>query len=379
MSIMRQEEIQFLSKPYDVEENVELNLFDTVIGADVPSVLKLAKEILNDVDRVAPGIRWWSNLAAHERILIGDYLYQCAGGIEVNLSEAKLHYFEFLDARGRFNDRIADAMFFDSQFKPCFKHPPSQAPIDDLPARLETLHLGGFFRAIGSSLDCLGGSIIGVLGLRTSLRRGDLKAAHQKLQKIVSAGNAGEQLQIAFRQFFDDAKNDAGPEDWLEWTDQYRNMFVHRGRRTSYRHIVPKDHLLFDATGRRIPRVTSKLPLARYPDKSDVEGLLQDPHLTEDAHHTLSGVFNSTRDFEEKTCARLCSIWAERRNDPSLIEQPIEQWTKITTNSFPGYRPSQDEFAADQVTINPSSAHRMMAAAADDAHRSLWDNSEWAQ
>src|SRR6267154_1310998 len=85
-------------------------------------------------------------------------------------------------------------------------------------------------QAIGSSLDCLGAIIIGVLGLEAPLRRSDIRSAERALSRVKDTGTAGSKLQVDFREFFEDVSNDTGPEDWLVWDDHYRNMFVHRGR-----------------------------------------------------------------------------------------------------------------------------------------------------
>src|SRR6266498_4523317 len=223
---MRPQELEILNRPYEPHDSIHFHQrFDSTIGADLPSNANLASAILNDLDPANLGVRWWGNLPPVERILIGDYLYQSTVGVEVNLSEAQLHFFEWLQARDQANNGIADSVVFDEKGVPHFKHPPSNSAADDLPNRLERLHLGGFFRAIGSSLDCLGAAVIGVLGLRTSLRYGDLKSAEKALLKIGPSEHAGPQLQADFCEFFNDVKKTAGPEDWLDWTDQYRNMF----------------------------------------------------------------------------------------------------------------------------------------------------------
>ena len=377
---MRREEIELLEKPYDDALSNEVNLFDTVIGASLPSANRLAKEILDDLDTTTFGVRWWSLLPTQERILIGDYLYQCCNGIELNLAEAKLHYFEWLDAREKRNHQIADSIVIDRQGVR-FKHPESQSAMDDLPERLEKLHLGGFFRAIGSSLDCLGAMVVGVLGLKTSLRHADLKASKNALKEIAHSNDAGIQLQLRFFQFLTDLERAVGPDDWLEWTSQYRNTLVHRGRRSSSFDVVPKEHLLYDARGRIKPRATSKMHLARYPDRSEIEALLKTKAtwLNENAESTLDGIFISCLKFEERTSEELCSIWDTRRKNPSLIEQPHQQWNaKIRSTTFRGYIASAQPFASDTLTLNPSFRHRMLAASVDDAHRGLWNGSQWA-
>jgi hypothetical protein len=377
---MRQEEINKLSEPYtDTRSDVDRR-FDSVIGADVPSAIKLFNEIAADLDTRSFGISWWQ-IPVQERILISDYLYQCADGIEKNLVEAKLHYLEWLDVRERQDSRIADGIRFKQNGEPYFKHPASQAPIDDLIGRMEGLHLCGFFRAIGSSLDCLGAVIIGVLGLDTSLRHSSIDIAERTLQALKDNGSPGTALQIEFRDFFEDVKKSSGPEDWLAWADQYRNMFVHRGRRSTRNEIVPREPRLLDSRGVWIPRASSTLHLAKYPDKSEAEALIKiDMLLNEDADSTLTGIFRSTRELEETICNRLLSIWEERRANPSLIEQPSTQWIKkrLKRCAFSGYKPSVQKITADVETAHPVMLKRLLAASADDAHReNTWQDSVW--
>ena len=104
---MRQEEIDILKVPYAQEKNQIDRRFHSSIGADIPSAAKLVNEIFHDFDATFFGVSWWTSLPTEERILISDYLYQCANSIEVNLAEAKLHYMEWLDARNQANERIA--------------------------------------------------------------------------------------------------------------------------------------------------------------------------------------------------------------------------------------------------------------------------------
>ncbi|HLG13040.1 MAG TPA: hypothetical protein VJH03_00740 [Blastocatellia bacterium] len=380
---MRQEEIDTLNVPYTIPKGTKVDRrFHSSIGADVPSAAKLAKEIVDDLDTNSFGVSWWKSLPTEERILISDYLYQCADAIEANLVEAKLHYFEWLDARKRGNERIVDSVSTDAAGELRFKMPPATRPLDDLPNKLQTLHICGFFRAVGSSLDCLGAVIIGVLGLPTSLRRCDISKARTALSKVTSSATAGAQLQADFRDFFEQVRVATGVQDWLEWTDQYRNMFVHRGRRMAYPQIVSQDVVLFDSNGQVIPRSTSTLHLAKYPDRSEIEALIKskDVLLNEDAEVTLNGIFKSCRELDEHTCERLLAVWKERRNNPALIEQPADQWdNKIRSCDFNGYEPNSEQLRADAMIGGSVLFKRMLSASVDDDHRGLWTTSKWNQ
>jgi hypothetical protein len=377
---MRQEDINKLKEPYVQPRDQFDRRLHSAIGADVPSAGSLVKEIFNDLDTNTYGISWWQSVSVHERILIGDYLYQCVEGIEVNLLEAKLHYLEWLDVRDKQDEHLVNAVTI-TPSGPTMKHPPSLAPIDDLPNKLEAMHICGFFRAIGSSLDCLGGAIIGVLGLDSNLRWNDIGAAEAALKKLKPQGTPGSQLQVDFRDLFETVKNDSGPKDWFAWATQYRNMFIHRGRRISTNEFVPREVILFGPNNRPIPRVRVQTHLAKYPDNSEAEALVKnDSLLNEDADVTFNGIFKSTRDFEETLCEQLLSIWAARRHNPALIEQPAKQWnTKIKPCAFDGYDASAPELNFGMMMTSSVLHKRMWAAASFDQLRSLWTNSPWAQ
>lgn len=187
--------------------------------------------------------------------------------------------------------RIENSVSIGLDGEPAFKHPPYIAPIDDLINKLEGMHVCGFFQSIGSTLDCLGAAIIGVLGLPRKLRRSNIAKAEDALNKLQSTGTPGNQIQIEFKAFFDSVKTASGVTGWLEWSDQYRNTFIHRGRRYTFNQVTPRPSLVLDKDGRSRPITTSTMHLVREPDKSDAEGFMHsNVVLNEDADVTLSGI-----------------------------------------------------------------------------------------
>lgn len=382
---MRKEEINLLSQPYSSEKDEIDRRFNAVIEADVPSAKKLVQEILNDLDVNSFGINWWNSLPPEERILISDYLFQCASGVEVNLMEAKLHYFEWLHAVENHNKKIVNIVTRDSLGGLIDKMPKSNAPVDDLPLKLENLHLCGFFRAIGSSLDCLGATIIGVLALpcskRKPLRKSDIAEAQNTLKNLTDLGTSGSKLQMDFGGFFESVKNTCGPKDWLEWADQYRNMYVHRGRRTIFNKISAKKQLFYDSKERFIPRFECTTHLGKFPDRSEAEAFIRSEEaiLFENAEITLTGIFESCRTLNEKVCEQLLFIWKERRNNPSLLEQPQNQWNDIPKHcDFTGYDMKAEKFDMSLLYQHPNFLKRMRSASVFGELRNFWNNSRWS-
>jgi hypothetical protein len=308
-------------------------------------------------------------------------LFQCVTGIEVNLMEAKLHYFEWLDANEKHNKKIANIRSRDFFGNIVDKIPKSIAPIDDLPVKLETLHLCGFFRAIGSALDCLGATIIGVVGLPVSMRKSSIKSAQESLKKLNDLGSSGSTLQRDFGDFFENARTSCGPNDWLEWADQYRNMYVHRGRRILFSKISDKKNLFYDSNELLIPRSQYTIHLGKFPDRSDAEAFIKSEEviLNEDATITLSGIFNSCRELNEQICEQLLFIWKERRNNPSLLEQPQNQWdNKIKNCDFNGYDSNAEKIEMNSMHGHPNILKRMRSASVFGTMRNFWNNSKWS-
>jgi len=90
------------------------------------------------------------------------------------------------------------------------------SPVEFLPHELSVLHVGGFLRAVGSALDCLGSTMIGVLALPTSILKGDLGIARRVLNDTPK-GTPRQTLHIEFAEFLDEVIKNAGPDGWLEW------------------------------------------------------------------------------------------------------------------------------------------------------------------
>src|SRR6266851_4576567 len=86
----------------------------------------------------------------------------------------------------------------------------------------------GIIRALASALDCLAGVIIGVAALPLNILRADFDKARAKLAKINGAANAGASMQAQLAKQLEDAISAAGPQGWLGWTIDFRNMLAYR-------------------------------------------------------------------------------------------------------------------------------------------------------
>ena len=180
-----------------------------------------------------------------------------------NMTEAALHWLEFLDAAERDSARFADAVQIENG-RPTIVPPRPGSPLDQLTPDLVRVHYAGIVRALASALDCLAGVVIGVAALPISILRADFDKARAKLKRIAPA-NDGEKMQAQFAAMLEAGIAAAGPPGWLDWTLDFRNMLVHRGRRSEYGQYVPRSPVLYGANAERLLRARRRRPPAPRP------------------------------------------------------------------------------------------------------------------
>lgn len=356
--------------------------FADAMEVPVPRLRELADEILADFDEATFGVGWWAGnkrLGESRRILISDHLRECAVSVQTNLVEAKLHVLEFADAVERESHFRREAVKINKGGHVTdVRAPPRVKPADDLAERLIALHAAGFARAIGSALDCLAGTIVGVVGLKTSLLKADLGPRFKEtLQKLDANDGPGTAMQAEFARAFEDRIAAAGPEGWIDWVVDFRNMLVHRGRRLQLASIEPRGRVIFDSRENPIVLVKSTPQLPRDPARSDVEVLLSDakPVLEESAEVTMRGSLTSSVALVEATSVDLASVWRARRKAPDLIEQPREQWkdgAAVPSSPFVGYDAGKMPFDPKQMNAHSVVLRRLRSAALVDELRPRW-------
>src|ERR1017187_7667032 len=109
---MRPEDLARLKELYP--QNVEPTDADAraAIGINLPRWTALEDEIFADFTEQPPyGIGWWApDPGTSRRILVGDQLHCCLESVAGNMTEAALHWLEYLGASDRDNARLADAV-----------------------------------------------------------------------------------------------------------------------------------------------------------------------------------------------------------------------------------------------------------------------------
>jgi hypothetical protein len=377
--VMRPADLAKLTEPYP--QHVEPDGTDAMaaLGLKLPHWAALQSDIFADFVEEPPyGIRWWApDPGTSRRILISDQLNCCLTSVPHNMTEATLHWLEFLDASDRDSARFADAVKFEHG-RPKISPPRPRSAFEQLAPEFIRIHQAGIVRALSSALDCLGGVVIAVAALPTSILRSDLATARKELRKIDGTSTGGARMQSHLADQLEAAIVDAGPPGWLDWTLDLRHMLVHRGRRIELGGYVPRDPTLYGPDAQPLLRVRRVSHLPCDPGRSDVEVFLDVPKsfvLEEEAEATFKGLWKSTVALLETAAADLLELWQWRRNNRIALRQPRAQWLhgpSIRSTGFKGYVPGSLRLGRDMGILNPVTARRLRAAALDDAARPQW-------
>jgi hypothetical protein len=348
------------------------------LGLELPALAQLEAQILDDpTDRAPYGIEWWAPGPGTSRcILISDYLCACVESVKANMIEAALHGIEFLKW-WEFEDRRLANCIKGQNGNPRIVYPAPVCPLDHLGNNLTRMHQAGVIRAIASSLDCLSGIVAGVAAVPVGIKTCDFRAVRTWLASVKGA-RPGRVKQRDLGARLEAAIAESGPGGWIEWTLDFRNMLVHRGRRTEHGQFVPREPVLLGPDAKPVFRAHHVTHLPRDPERSDVEVYLDTAWtyvLTEDSRLTLNGLLKSNERLIETVAAKLVELWQWRRENPNGLLQPREQWPQgrsARSTGFGGYAPGTIPVQPTSATISSVDARRMHAAALADSQRTQW-------
>jgi hypothetical protein len=377
---MRRLDLEALERPYPEPTRHADDRFADALGLDLKNVRALEEAFHGDLDPVELGIGWWKTyepqFGVRARILVGDYLFRCAASIETNLVETKLHLLEAVDAYEQEDNRLSRMVELGPDNTPRPKHPRSLNAKDDLQDRLATLHTAGFFRALASAFDCLGGCIHGVLALNEWIVSATFGKACGALKNL-SPTPTKDVDRKAFRDSMNAIIASSGPTGWLEWALDYRHTLVHRARRFEMT-TMELESSIVDPSGRPILRTRQIPQLARDPDRTDVEvwrDVKMPPVLTEPARTTMEEVLKSGEQTLSQIAAELQKFWQGRRSDPAKLAQPAGQWPNDKAGEaagFQGYDPKCVAYTPTMMLANPIALHRMRIASIGDGAERNW-------
>lgn len=353
------------------------------LSVDVPVARALHQALVEDL---APerGIAWWHPVtddcgpaARRTAILVADHLTHAAGALPDFLLEARLHLMDLIDAWAGQDEKWKDYYVADGSPRSV---PATRSIADDLDQVQDDLHITGFFRALAQTLDCLASVIIGVADLEAKIQAASRGPINNEPEKLKTQPAAVGETAARLRQ----AQLEAGPEGWLTWVVDMRNMLMHRPRMLDltdqkFGDAPPRS----EAELRQNFRLVHHLP--RFPTHSLVESFvlgLQDlrvKYLGEDAQVTLEGAVASTGALVDQSCEALLNLWLARRADAALQPQYhlTVQWKKKPPpgDGFSGFETESTTFEVGEILINSQVGDRLIAAGIDDERRgATWGN-----
>lgn len=329
----------------------------TRLNVSVPAARRLAQTIYSDLDEVVFGIGWWHpQVETTKSIVIGDHLYLSVDALALCLVEARLHQIELEDTWDEEDRRWRRHLLAGGDPR---KFPPPVDATDELPFLLDKLHLAGVFRAVAHALDCLAAVVIAIGDLPLDMKRASWTAVLKSL--------AGQQSPFAVAVA--EAVQQSGPEAWIEWTLEMRNMLVHRPRVMSFGSIgVIGGDLLVRIPPQERVHVTQLLP--RTPTGSAAEGLAAagtfgPTLLTEDASVSIERLVRSTARLIEDVADHARTEWLRRRAVGEVQLRVDRQWAVVgtTIHNFEGFAPGSVRPTPDMMMTNPRMSRRLQAAA----------------
>lgn len=375
---MKPQEATRLREPYPSDNRLSPeDSWAKALGVDLPGLRALYAAIGADLDLRCFGIGWWHNhLDPKRRILISDYLHQTVRSVQINLVEARLHQLEIEDlveSSGARTRLIADA-----NNRPVVAHAPAKCALDDLQVPLLDMHVAGFFRAIGSTLDCLASAAIGTAGLRVGILKADLGSLRRELSRLEKEGDP-DSVAKTLRVKWPLALSETGDAEWVDWALGFRNTLVHRARRMIYTTLRPTS-IVWIGPDSPVAQTEALHMLPSQPHMSEIDSFrdaTSTPVLTEDLGTTIRNISNHCIALAAQGGSLLHELWMWRRVHPERIRQPSEQWPRSerpAPSVFGGFWPDTLKYDPGAFFVDPTTVRRMEAAALTDAHRHLWDS-----
>jgi hypothetical protein len=130
--------------------------------------------------------------------------------------------------------------------------------------------------------------------------------------------------------------------------------------------------------GKTILRVMAAEQLPSDPYRSQVEAFVDDaraPVLTEHGEVTMRGALESSLKLIQIAAAELVGAWTARRQNPSQIVQPKENWLDgpcVKSTGFSGYKPGSLLYDPTLMISHRDMAKQLKTAALADDLRHLW-------
>lgn len=394
---MHKEDIERLEQPFPPNDpRGPDQQIDDALGLTLESFSGFERLLDASLDEDHLGFNWWDSfkdIGTKRRILVTDHTIQCAHAIRLNARESKIHLLEALDWLEKQSTQDGVSTTFDALDNPSAYKGPARSAYELISGEIARTHTAGVIRSAGSILDCLAALVISALALETDIKRASFPSLRQadgplgKLRSKASPQEPGAKVQWQAACDILSEIDHSGPEGWLDWTLNYRNMLIHRGRHTEMRVALPSSSVGISPRRWKVyqSQIVKKL-LPLDPLQSEVEvfrDAIGSCQLEEPAEETLIGVHEATLLLTERICSILCRVWTSRMATPAMLPQPRRQWEKVSPltkdeSKFRGFKPGSAPAAYVGTFLgNPFMLKRLHAAGltggSPDEARAKWD------
>lgn len=222
-----------------------------------------------------------------------------------------------------------------------------------------------FFRAFGSTLDCLAGVAIGVLRVPRSVVRASMNRDLFGLDPDKAPDEATKNAWFLFRASLD-ALREGPPAKWMDWALLYRNAAVHRPRQLNMMLPRPPKTSLILPEAIALKLLRFDMYLRRRPWLPDLEHLaadepVEDLFLHEPAPTTMRGLIEMLNHSVETLAHELLQAWDAVGSGKLVL--PAATWLLDAEPDidFGGFVPGRPaEF--DMIRGHPQTAIRLVLA-----------------
>jgi len=293
------------------------------VGLRVGELARLGELLHADFQVGHWGYAQFSDLAdVRLQAILSDHLLAASEAVLTNLLEARVAEMDYNEVAG-----------------PGESYTP-EISIEGIRADSEIIE---FFRAFGSTLDCLAGVAVGVLRVPRSIVKASMSRDIFQLDSEKAVDPAVENAWGLFRSRLDDLR--AGPpEHWMDWALLYRNAAVHRPRQINMQlNRPPTTSLILPASSiHELLRYDTYL--RRRPWLPELEHLaadrpMADLFLAETATQTIRGLMEMLNKTTEVLAGELRQVWEAVREGKLALPSPPWKLDQEPNADFAGFAP----------------------------------------
>lgn len=332
----------------------------SALGVKLDASQALTTQLNADISADAWGYPQFDDIEdEQQRATVSDQIRSAGHGVAENLIEARLHEVEVRRIVGPNGVPMASN---------------SASLNDHLRNDHLELHVVGFFRAFGSTLDCLAAVLIGALRVPQSLRLADM-ARLSRFESTSAGRDVPDDMPSEQREAWEQlvqtlaAEREQASGGWYVWGLEMRNALLHRGRGVkgfmprpmSGRLAVvssqnPASLRRYDYYLRKRPWLPDIVQMARAQSPSEV-------WLHEPVQETLAGLFEHLNLMVERLAAWVHRRWREQREQRTLVS-PVRAWrlTPRPDTSFAGFGEVAGEPHFDAIVVNPATTEHFRLA-----------------